>query len=321
MRAFFVLVSLAFLVAITQAGKPTPPPPPPPPAGSANIRIEAFNVLAPTWAHPSYYPAACAPLLTPPLTRVGRGITYVQDHMLDTDFLAYQESETTINSVLDGGLGANYLKYHVFHDNDYWASWITVDPPFNPNGVSVAVNSNKYDSCSFHDRELGTGNHAAVAVCRNIAINRWFRFASVHFDSDFSSRRSTESSTLVAWLNSDTSREYVDIIAGDYNADTVSGVMKNNIINAGFVDVLRAVGVAENTSPWTGSGQNIDHLCVRGLRTTPVSGLVHSNDLWNLYPVQSGPTGAAITDQRITRHMEITGSDHFPVEAVFNAQS
>jgi endonuclease/exonuclease/phosphatase family metal-dependent hydrolase len=254
------------------------------------------------------------------VTRINRGIAYVQQNMLHTDFLAYQETETTINAMLDAGLGSTYQTYHVFHDDTYWANWITEDPAFNRNGVSVAVNLNKYEMCTFTNCSLGTGNHAAVATCRNIAIQRWVRFVSVHFDSDTSSRRATESAAIVAWLNSDTSNEYIDIIAGDYNADTDAGTMKNNIINAGFVDVLRAVGIAENTSPWTGSGQNIDHLCVRGLRTTPVSGLVHSNNLWNLYPVQGGPTGQALTDQRITSHMNITGSDHFPIEATFNAQ-
>lgn len=102
--------------------------------------------------------------------------------------------------------------------------------------------------------------------------------------------------------------------------------MKTTFIDNGFTDVLRSLGVTLSTSPWAYSGNgnsqwgNIDHILVRvaGNGWNPTSGVVHSNNLFQLYPAVNGQQGTRNQDQRIIKNFEITGSDHFPVSATFN---
>jgi len=301
----------------------TAAPPVPIPPG-ATIEIGNFNVLAPCWASPSYYPNGALSLLTPGSTRINRGINYMIGALGEVDFWSFQETETIINDQIANGYGtALYNFFHVFHDDDYWANWITADPPFHRNGVSIGVNKNKYDQCVYVDKPLGTGNHAAVAICRNIELNRWFRFCAVHFDSDTNTRRDLESAALKNYLASEQSHtNYVDIIAGDLNANTVSGPMYTNLIQNGFTDALSALGVTLSTAPGS-SGSNIDHILVRvaGDGWTPTSGVVHNNNLFQLYPEVGGGQGTQNRNQRIIKNFEYTGSDHFPVSSIFVVHS
>jgi len=253
-----------------------------------------------------------------------RTVSYIQNNFLDTDVVTLQETEVTINPTLAAAFGSNYYVFHAFHDDNYWESWITVNPPFARNGVSIAVSKAKYDTCSFMDKPLGTGNHVVVAKCRHIALNKWFRFVSLHFDSDLSNRRGTESTNLVAFLDADTSRAYIDVLAGDFNANVDTTPLNHRILGQGFVDATKAVGISETTSPYSSTYNgntnwgNIDHVCVRGSGVAIVSAKVHSNNLWNIFPVLQGQKGIENENRRITRNMEILGSDHFPVEATFS---
>jgi len=291
---------------------------------SANVKIAAFNVLAPCWASPSYYPTTCAPLLAPWQTRINRCTTFVKKTFLDVDVITFQETEATINPTLAAALGNGFQVYHAFHDDDYWSKWVTTDPPFARNGVSIGVSKTKYDQMSFKDIALGTGCHAGVVTCRHITVNRWFRFVSCHFDSDSGGRRGKEAQTLVETLDADKTRPYVDVIAGDLNADSKVGVIKSRITDNGFLDVLRAMGIEENTSPYSTSSNgnsmwgNIDHIMVRGERFNAVAAKIHSFNLWTTFPVLGGQPGIENENLRITKNMELTGSDHFAVEGVFS---
>jgi endonuclease/exonuclease/phosphatase family metal-dependent hydrolase len=292
----------------------TPIPP------GVTISIGNFNVLAPSWASPSYYPTKVNQdgLLTPGSTRVGRGISYLIGALGTVDFWSFQETETTINAGLASGYGSNYNFVHFFHDDNYWANWITTNPPFARNGVSIGVNKLKYINCTYVDKALGTGNHAGIAICLNTQLSRWVRFCAVHFDSDNTTRRTAEAQALNAYLASETTHSnYIDIIAGDLNADTISGPMDTHLIQNGFTDVLRALGAATGTTP--GSGNNIDHILVRDAldNWTPTNGVVHSNNLFQLYPAVSGSKGVQNSDTRIYKNFQFTGSDHFPVSAKF----
>jgi len=305
---------LGSVVFAVTAAPPVPVPP------GVTIEVGNFNVLAPCWASPNYYPSGATSLLTPYATRINRGISYMTGALGEVDFWSFQETETIINDQLANGYGtAQYNWFHVFHDDNYWDNWITPDPVFHRNGVSIGVNKNKYDQCVFVDKPLGTGNHAGIAICRNIQLNRWLRFCAVHFDSDDSTFRNTESAALNAYLASENSHtNYVDIIAGDLNSNTDSGPMYNNLIQNGFTDALSALGVTLSTAPG-GSGSNIDHILVRVSNEgwTPITGVVHNNNLFQLYPEVTGGQGTKNRNNRIIKNFEFTGSDHFPVSATF----
>lgn len=311
-RGIATLLALS-LFTVAQAVPAAPP---------VMIRTVTYNVLAPSWASPSYYPPMCVADLAPDRRRAA----VIQNLQLfkEVDFFALQETQAGENELLAAGLGVGFNYYATYHDDTYWASWITQDPPFVRNGVAIAVNKAKYDNCSFRDVALGTGNRAAIATCRNKALNRSVRFTSTHLDSDYGGRRGKEAKALGDWYGA-SAGNVIDIIAGDFNSDTNSGVVQQRIINRGFTDVLRAVGIAENTHPYTVSYNansnygNIDHVVARGAGVVPHSGWVYSNGLWALYPPLNG-NGEPNESLRICDNLYITGTDHFPVEGVVSVQ-
>ena len=289
-------------------------------ASAVEIKTVAFNVLAPCWASPDYYPEQC----TASLDATSRRSLVIQTlvNIPDVDFYALQETQIDENPHLELGLGRGYTYFSVYHDDDYWEKWITSNPPFVRNGVAVAVNNRKYDSCEFSAVPLGTGNRAAVAICRHRELNQFVCIASVHFDSNYGGRRGKESKALAAWFTA-SGGNYVDIIAGDFNADTDSGVIQERIMAAGFKDVLREVGIDENTHPWTTSYNgnsmwgNIDHVMTRGTGIRFVAGQVYNNNLWTLYPVLVGKDEPN-EPNLICANLEKTGSDHFPLHGTIH---
>lgn len=289
--------------------------------GPVQIKTVAFNVLAPCWASPAYYPAQCAASLDANARR--SLVIQTLKAMPEVDFYTLQETQIDQNPLLHAGLGTrSYSYFAAYHDDNYWSSWITADPPFARNGVALAVNNAKYDTCRFSALPLGTGNQAVVAICRHKTLNRFVRIASVHLDSDYSGRRGKEARALADWFTA-SSGNYIDIIAGDFNADTNSGVIQQRIMAAGFKDVLREVGIAENTHPWTSSYNgnsmygNIDHVVARGRGVTYTGGRVYHNNLWSTYPVLAG-SGEPNESMRICANLQLTGSDHFPVHGTIS---
>jgi hypothetical protein len=133
-------------------------------------------------------------------------------------------------------------------------------------------------------------------------------------------RRGGEASALADLLAADNAHpRYVDFVLGDFNADTDSGVIKSRLTDAGYVEVLKAVGAAGQTHPWTSSYYrnseygDIDHLMVHADASTPTSGVIYSNNLYTLYPAINGQQGITNENTRICLNLLYTGTDHFPV--------
>lgn len=295
---------------------------------STTIRIGSFNVLAPSWAANSSYAEEVSYLLTPWEARLNRSMNYVTSSLVnDTDFLAFQETEITINGYIANRLNVSVFEYvSVFHDDDYWGSYIKIDPPFNRNGVSIAVNKMKYSNCSYTDLALGTGNHALVALCYNKILSRWIRVVSVHFDSDTGGNRGKESKAVVDYIDNNMISGALNIIAGDYNADTDQGVIKQRITDAGFIDVFKVLGDNNHTHPFSTSYYNnniyglLDHITVRGQAFDVKSVKVHNNDLFTIYPDLS-QRGEPNETPRVVSNMQLVGSDHFPIEAILEVSN
>jgi len=286
----------------------------------ATIKVLSFNKLAPTWADPNIYPSSCSNLLVIP-ARTQRTVAWMQNNdMSQYDAIAWQETEAIDNGPIKAALGNGFSFFQVNHADSYWAGYITVDPPFAPNGVAIAINQMKYDRCVYVDKPLGTGNHGAIAICRHKALGRWFRFASVHFDSDQGGRRGKEANTLADYFALESSHSnYVDVIAGDINSDTDTGVINQRFTSAGYVDIGHALGSTSSTHPWsTAYNSNsqwaiIDHVLVKGTGSTPTAYKVFDSDLYTTYP------GTANENTRICLQLEYMGSDHFPVSGTFTA--
>lgn len=194
------------------------------------------------------------------------------------------------------------------HDPSYWSKYITVNPPWELNGVALFLKKSSFSDVQFIGlKNSNTGNHGAYAETIHLASRKKIGVASLHLDSDVGGNRDKKLNSVMNFIK--TRANDVDIIAGDFNYITTSGNLSQDLRRNGYIDVLQALGNTEKTHPdLTGYTHSpnyfiIDHIVVRGAQ--PKSGDVIDNNLWVLYPDDN--------DTRITENLRLTGSDHFPV--------
>lgn len=279
-----------------------------------------MNVLAPCWTAPKYYPPSCWSSYNA-TRRLSLKIAFLTQNITGADAYALAETQLDENAAIAAALQKKGYKYFsAYHNDAYWSKWITDDPPFKRNGVSIAVKTKTFDTCQFHDVPLSDdGNHAAIAVCRHKAFNQTVRIASVHFDSDTGGRRGKETEGLRNWLGPSSSA--IDIVAGDFNQDTDTGVVQQSIMSQGFFNVLRSANASDQTHPWGANYYKnsmygiIDHVIARGSGIRAVEGHVYNMGLWQRYPLLGG-TGQPNEDNRICACVEENGSDHFAIHGV-----
>ncbi|HET7901210.1 MAG TPA: endonuclease/exonuclease/phosphatase family protein [Candidatus Nanopelagicales bacterium] len=271
------------------------------------VRVVTFNVLAPPWTDPSYYPAAAAPLLDR-ATRRAHIVAWLQSQAATTDVFSLQETTPVEMGYVAAAL-PGFTPFQANHTPEHWSNWITPAAPWEPNGVALLVKRSRFDALSFADIALTTdGDHAAMLTATSTTTGRTVRVISAHLDSDHAGNRDRELNAALAFLPPGTGS--LDLLTGDLNTDTDTGNFHTALAKAGFVDVLDAVGTSTWTSPYTekyyGNGQwgDIDHVLVRGAR--PTSGRVE--DFGQL-------TTIADQDARIVANLRTSGSDHYPVVA------
>jgi endonuclease/exonuclease/phosphatase family metal-dependent hydrolase len=229
------------------------------------------------------------------------------------DVLALQETELTLNRRISTLLGDAFEYFPVYHDDSYWAKWVTPDRPYIRNGVGLALRHSAFDHMTFIDLPLMTGNHAAVIIAFHIASNQWFRIASVHFDMDDVDLREIEVETVSNFFQPGASRRhYIDVIAGDFNSDVDNALMGSRLLCHGFMDVHRELGVAKATHPEGIGDEVIDHVLIRGNGIEPLKAHTFTGDVMDLHPHHSENQ----KDARIAHCLEFNGSDHFAIEAV-----
>lgn len=270
------------------------------------VRILSFNVLAPCWASPEYYPASTAPRLDR-FARRQAILNLLKAQADAVDIFALQETTREEFAALAAGLGDKWLGFQADHRPDYWSNWITPGLPWEPNGVALFVRRGRFGSPSFADVALSdSGNHAAVFTGL-LADGRVVRCASLHLDSDRAANRKRELGALLQRLSPRPGQP--DFLAGDFNFETDSGNLKADLRDAGFRNILEELGVAQNTHPWdtryygADNWGIIDHILVRQGR--PAAGEVLDFGLFELYPDDE--------EARINENLDRCGSDHFPV--------
>ena len=283
-----------------------------PPNTNNTIQVVAFNILAPCWASPSYYPASSLPLLNREFRRE-RIIAFLQQEADQTAIFALQETTETELVYINNALKNRFVMYAAYHSPNYWSNWITIDPPYERNGVAIFVKKGFLTNVIFQDTPLSdSGNHGAYLIGK-LASNsqKQVRIASIHLDSDKAYNRDRELKALLAIMTPVPNS--IDFILGDFNFEVQSGNLKSDLTAAGFVDILSTLGRDGPTSPYSSkyykaaNMSDIDHMLVRN--ATPIDGKIFSFNLWNLYPT----TDPANEEKRINANFSISGSDHFPV--------
>ncbi|HEX6652509.1 MAG TPA: endonuclease/exonuclease/phosphatase family protein [Thermoleophilaceae bacterium] len=293
------LIAVAALAISTAAATAAPP-------RDTRLPMVTFNVLAPVWAAPDWYPPEMDMSLLDAADRRARITAFLASRAADTDVVCLQEVQESELPYFLAALGSGFTGAMSHNDRDWWSNWVVPSIPWAPNGTAIAVRRQAFSNLSFRDVALsGDGNHGEIVEGVHRATGRRFRAASIHLDSDKESNRGREADALMAQLPPATGA--IDVVCGDFNEDSVTGTAGGIVRRAGFVDVLDAVGNREPTHPWSSSYNGatrwaiIDHLTVRGAR--PLSGDV----------LDFG--GLSIADEltRIESNLRTTGSDHYPV--------
>jgi endonuclease/exonuclease/phosphatase family metal-dependent hydrolase len=298
--ALAVVLGVAAL-ATWPAAAPAPPPPP-----SAQIGMVTFNVLAPVWAAPDWYPPEMDMSLLDADDRRERITAFLASRAAGTDVFCLQEVQESEFPAFLAATGNGFAGAMAHNDRDWWSNWVVPEIPWAPNGTALIVRRQAFSNLAFRDVPLSAdGNHGEIVEGVHRATGRRFRAASIHFDSDKEANRGREARALMAELPP--APGTTDVVCGDFNEDSVTGTAGGVVRRAGFVDVLDAVGNREPTHPWSSSFNGatrwaiIDHLTVRGAQ--PLSGDV----------LDFG--GLSIPDEltRIESNFRTTGSDHYPV--------
>lgn len=272
------------------------------------IYVVSFNILAPCWASPSYYPAPVASHLDR-IKRRAHILKFLNSMIAQTDIFMLQETTQPEFTYFKHALQDYFYAFPAYHESQYWSDWRTADTPFEPNGVAIFVKRSSFSHINFQDLALSQdGNHSAYfeGIQQNSGIK--VRAVSVHFDSEQSSNRNHELKALLKLMPNRVNT--VDIIAGDFNFDTERGTIKRYLDRNNFVDVLKQLNKAEWTHPFYANGNKndgiLDHIVTR--HSIPIDGQVVHSNLWKQYPSDE--------TQRIIANLDITGSDHFPIWGV-----
>jgi len=293
-RALTALVLSAALPRAAQANQP--------------ISVLSFNVLAPLWAAPRWYPDSLDPALLDRAWRRERITAFLRSAGRTRGLICLQEVEAGEMPFYEQALGGGFVGSFASHDAAYWSNYLVPELPWVPNGNALFVRRALLAEFSFANLALGgTGNHAVMLSGVLAGSRRPLRAASVHLDADRNNGRRIEFQSLLAHWPAVAGG--IDLIAGDINEDTVSGSLGGEVKRAGFTDVLAAVGNREQTHPFSSSYNGarrwaiIDHVLARG--AAPRAGDVFDFGLWS------------ISDEveRIEANFRACGSAHFPVAA------
>jgi len=276
------------------------------------IKVISFNILAPCWASPSYYPDATLQYLDR-VYRRNKIIDFLQNQ--NADIIMLQEVTQTEFGYINNSLKTNYSGFMSLHSSTYWSNWITVNPPWEPNGNAIFLNKARFKNIVFSDIALSDdGNHAAYTESvDSYNNNKLIRAVSIHLDSDHASNRNNEFNALMSFMKPSNS---LDIIGGDFNIDVQNSNLKVDINKNGYINTLYSLGITDPTSPYSTTYYRrsvygaIDTILIRN--SVPQTGSVYSFNLYNLYP------DLKLDSDRITENMKICGSDHFPVGTVIN---
>jgi endonuclease/exonuclease/phosphatase family metal-dependent hydrolase len=289
--------ALALLIGAGVGAGPAAPP--------STLRVVAFNVLAPIWSSPVWYPEEMDTELLETEYRRARITAFLSRIATDTDIVCLQEVQDSEFPYFMDALGAQFHGAMAVNDPELWSNYL-VGTSWAPNGTAIAIRRSVLDGDpQFRDLPTHGGNHVSVVTGTHVASGRRLRAYSVHLDSERTSNRTRE--LRVVFADASPGSGAVDVICGDINEDTIIGSASGLFDRAGFVDVLASTGNREATHPWNTTYYNstrwlvIDHVLTRG--ATPIAGEV----------LDMGSSTIANEVERIEENLRRTGSDHYPI--------
>lgn len=257
-----------------------------------HLKLCTFNILAPCWAHPSYYPASSSQYLDR-IKRRESIINVLKYLSLSHDMIALQEIQygeiTYIREVMKQ---LDYDCFHIYHEDTYWKDYVRPDIPFVSNGVALFWKSKKISLISIDGNSFSNGgNRCIIGLFR--LNEKIFRVTCVHLDKE---KNNKELMAILDYLNS--SPSMVDIILGDFNHninyEPYSNILKTNK----FTNLLNFLDRENITHPFG----IIDHILVRN--AIPDNGQVLDFGI-----LQDGNND----QEKFNLMLQRIGSDHFVV--------
>lgn len=278
------------------------------PSVAQPIKIVSFNILAPCWASPNFYPKKVHPYLDR-ITRRKQIINFLQSKPT-TDIFTLQEVTQIEFNFIKKALQKNYMAFHSLHAPTYWSNWITTNTKWEPNGNAIFLKKSRFTKVSFKDIALSQdGNHAALADATDQYSHKKIRAVSIHLDADGATNRKREFKALMDLIPMQTQR--IDIISGDFNVNIKQANFHNEVIQAHLLNTLDSFNIREATLPKAKTEHEdigvIDNVLIRNSR--PQEAAVINFGLFKAHPHPKD------VPMRLINNLRIAGSDHFPVEA------
>ncbi len=268
------------------------------------LTVVTWNVLAAPWAAPEHYPHDMDPALLDRTTRA-RLVAAVLSG-LDADVVCLQETTPSDLARTCTDLGNKYDRAASPNGAALWSSWSTEAVPWEPNGTAVLWRRSAFTDVVIGEVALSAdGNVAATLSARHVGSGASVRIMSVHLDADTPELRRVQ--LPVALGAFETAVGAIDIVAGDFNEDTVDTDLGAVAADCGFLDGLSEVGNLDPTHPYARPSDDyapiarLDHVLLRGA-------IAHLGRV-----VDSGVWHIVVPADRLGEHLHRTGSDHFPV--------
>ncbi len=174
-----------------------------PATAEERLDVVAFNVLAPVWAAPAWYPEELDPALLDAGVRRERIAAFLAARAATADVVCLQEVQESELPAFLAALGSGFTGAMAYNARDWWSDWVVPEIPWAPNGTAVIVRRAAFRSIAFRDVALtDDGNHAAAFSGVHRATGRLVRAVSVHLDSDSQANRGREARAAVAELPS-----------------------------------------------------------------------------------------------------------------------
>ena len=285
------------------------------------MKIITFNLLAPIYAQPIWYPIDLNAELLKTENRIPILINYINTLKNDADIFCFQEVQESIFAILEKQLDG-FVGYNNYHDPKYWANWIIPPVEYTPNGNAVFVRKSILTGVSFKDIPLSdTGNHCIMTSFIHKDTNKRIKIYCVHFDADLQQNREIELESLLNRINSGNKNDsgnnivdifdivdIVDIVVGDYNFD-MNNKLKLVLDKNKFIDIIDYKLNNNITIPF----QNIYY---KSHNYTVIDHILSKNIRYSNGEV----LGYSIIDienklHRIEQTLSFNGSDHFAVYA------
>lgn len=291
-----------------------------------DLKLSTFNVLAPCFANPIYYPENCAQVIGDTAFRLNRiGLEIGALKKVGTSVFCFQE----VTPEMYDGISSTFLAlfgfgkfqgFVAYHDANYWRSYQPDPNNPVPNGNAIFILTDTWNILDLKDVSTnpngnGSGNHAAYAkISPKTGSSHVFHVMNVHLDSDHGGNRKKEVTGALTYLQDHAKPKETQVLLGDMNNTTSSGSIKEALDAAGMVNTKDPL---EPTHPFSddyndnNNWASIDHITYKyGTATAVGDTTIRNHGLWETYPVLSPDTN---NPSRILANFDICGSDHFSV--------